>query len=110
MKTKAAVASSIVGLLALAGALVVAPSAVAHEGHRHQEMGTVAAIDAAKLVLAPTEGENRTFLLSAATRYLRGGSEVRREDVTTGERAVVVYETKAGADQALEVKLAEKQP
>lgn len=110
MRTRGAVAVSIVGILALAGAFLAAPPALSHEGHHHQEMGTVASVDAAKLMLTTTANESRTFELSAATKYLRGDAEVKREDIAVGERAVVVYETKAGADHALEVKLAEKQP
>lgn len=110
MRTGAATAAVVAGLVALAGALLAARPAAAHEGHRHQAMGTVAALDAARLTLTTPEGESRSFVLSAATKYLRGDAEVKREDVATGERAVVAYETRDGADQALEVRLAAKKP
>lgn len=107
MKTKTtklamAVGLALVGMLSLPGVLS------AHEGHHHQAMGTVKSVEEAKLVLETTEGKTQEFVLSGATKYLRGKLEAKRDDVTAGERAVVTYENKEGADRALEVKLGEK--
>lgn len=106
--SKTAAAWTTLGLLALAGALLAARPAAAHEGHRHQAMGTVASIDAARVVVSTTDGARRAFALSPATKFLRGRTEVRREEVETGERAVILYETRSGVDDALEVRLAAK--
>jgi hypothetical protein len=99
---------------ALAAALgicfVVAGAALAHEGHHHDAKGTVKSITETRLELETTDGAAKSFVLSASTKYLRGKSEVEREEVAAGERAVVTYETKDGADRALEVRLAERQP
>ncbi|MCM2270052.1 MAG: hypothetical protein NDJ75_08115 [Thermoanaerobaculia bacterium] len=94
--------------LALAAMLVVPAALVAHEGHHHQAMGTVKALHEEHLVLTTTAGEEKTFVLSAATKVVRGESAVTPADIAVGERAVVMYETRDGADQALEVKLREK--
>lgn len=96
--------------LALAAALVAPAALVAHEGHHHQAMGTVKALHAEHLVLTTTAGEEKTFVLSEATKVLRGETAATKADIAVGERAVVMYETKDGADQALEVKLREKRP
>jgi hypothetical protein len=91
-------------LLGLAGA------ALAHEGHHHEAMGTVKAIEATKLELTTTDGKERSFVLTGTTKFRRGENEVKREDVTVGERAIVMYETRDGADRAIEIKLGEKKP
>jgi hypothetical protein len=49
-------------------------------------------------------------VLTEATKFVRGETETTKDDVSAGERAVVMYETKEGADHALEVKLGEKKP
>jgi hypothetical protein len=103
-------AAALVALLALAASVGLAIPMAAHEGHHHQAMGTVKVIHDDHLMLETTDGKERTFLVSVTTKYLRGKTETTREDVTAGERAVVVYETKAGADHAVEVKLGEKKP
>ncbi|HLF55356.1 MAG TPA: hypothetical protein VI942_00780 [Thermoanaerobaculia bacterium] len=102
--------ATISATVAVAAALFSSAPAVAHEGHHHQAMGTVKSIEAAKLVLEKADGAEQTFVLSDSTRYLRGESEAKRNDVAAGERAVVMYESKDGADRALEVKLGEKKP
>lgn len=92
-------------------AILVAPAAlVAHEGHHHQAMGTVKALHAEHLVLATTAGEEKTFVLSEATKIVRGEAAATKADIAVGERAVVMYESKDGADQAVEVKLRAKRP
>lgn len=110
MTTTSARTFPALALFALLAALVAPRPADAHEGHHHQAMGTVAGIDAAKLVLDTTAGERKSFVLTGETRYQRGPAEAKREDVVVGERAVVVYETKESADRALEVRLAAKKP
>lgn len=96
--------------LALAAVLVAPAVLVAHEGHHHQAMGTVKMIHENHLMLTSREDKDLTFVLSEKTKYLRGETAVAREDVTVGERAVVMYETEDGADRALEVRLGAKKP
>jgi hypothetical protein len=96
--------------LALAVLLVAPAALVAHEGHHHQAMGTVKALHGEHLVLTTTAGDEKTFLLSAATKFVRGDAAATKEEIAVGERAVVMYETKDGADQAIEVKLGAGRP
>ena len=96
--------------LAIAVVLGLTGGAFAHEGHHHQAMGTVKMVHEDHLMLTTTEDEEKTFVLSEKTKYLRGKAEVSKDDVAAGERAVVMYETKGGADHAIEVKLGEKKP
>lgn len=110
MRRKFSQAQSIAGGLALAIGLVGAAALPAHEGHHHQAMGTVKMIHENHLMLTITEEKEQTFVLDETTKFLRGKTATTKEDVATGERAVVMYETKDGADHALEVKLGEKKP
>jgi len=96
--------------LALASLLAAAPATIAHEGHKHQVLGTVTMVHEDHLMLTTTDGEEKTFVLSEATKYVRGESETTKDDVTAGKRAAVTYETRDGADRALEIRLGEKRP
>lgn len=91
---------------ALLAALALSAGVLAHEGHHHDAMGTVDAIDVERIALAVSEGETLTFVLTDATEFKRGNESVPREDVVAGERAVVMYEKKEGVDTAVEVRLA----
>ncbi len=92
--------------MALVAAFVMSDPMLAHEGHQHDAMGTVEAIEAEEIALAVSEEETLTFVLTEKTSYLRGDEAVPREDVVAGERAVVTYEKKNGVDVAVEVRLA----
>lgn len=94
-------------LLACIGIGLAAP-ARAHEGHHHTAMGTVKAIDAAKLDLETTDGKLESFVLTAGTTYKRGDVVARREDVSVAARAAVTYEMKDGKNIAIEVRLGAK--
>ena len=110
MKTMFSKWRSLGALLTLV-ALFVSPSVLgAHEGHHHQAMGTVKMIHENHLMLTISEEKEQTFVLTEATKFVRGETETTKDDVSAGERAVVMYETKEGADHALEVKLGEKKP
>lgn len=91
-------------ILAVA-AFSLAATARAHEGHHHDAMGTVKAVDAVKLDLESQEGKLESFVLTAETSYKRGDVAATPGDVAVGVRAVVMYETKGGKNVAIEVKL-----
>ena len=92
--------------VALLASLAMGRGGLAHEGHQHDAMGTVEAIDAEQIALAVSEEETLTFVLTEKTTFLRGDEAVPREEVVSGERAVVTYEEKDGIDIAVEVRLA----
>ena len=91
---------------ALLGALATSGGVLAHEGHHHDAMGTVEAIDAEQMTLTVSEEETLTFVLTEETSYVRGDEAVSREEIVAGERAVVMYQKKDGVNTAIEVKLA----
>ena len=93
---------------ALLGALATSGGVLAHEGHHHDAMGTVEAVDAEQMTLTVSEEETLTFVLTDETSYLRGDEAVSREDIVAGERAVVMYRKKDDVNTATVVKLALK--
>jgi len=100
-----------IGAWLVLAALLAAPAAlIAHEGHHHQAMGTVKMVHENHLMLKDTDGKEQTFVITESTKFLRGDAATTKDDVTAGERAVVMYETEDGVNQALEVKLGEKKP
>lgn len=108
MRTKVSKAQSTTAGLVLALGLLAPTAVLAHEGHHHEAMGTVKTIHEEHLVVTTTEGQERTFVLSESTKFVRGKAPSTRADLAAGERAVVMYETKDGADHAIEVKLGPK--
>ncbi len=94
----------LVAIVSIASLALVA-TARAHEGHHHDAMGTVKAVDAATLSLETQEGKLMSFDLSGATTYKRGTAAATHHDVAVGDRAVVMYEKKGEKNVAVEVKL-----
>lgn len=88
----------------IALSVVVAP-ALAHEGHHHNAMGTIRAVQANQIDLETTESKIEVFVLTDTTSYKRGDSAAKKEDLVVGARAVVMYEAKDGKNLAIEIKL-----
>jgi len=88
----------------LAGARVV----VAHEGHAHKVMGTVAALDAARIEVATKEGKKESFVLTKDTKYLKGKQVAAASDVEVGARVVLSVVEKDGKKSVTEVLLGEE--
>jgi hypothetical protein len=76
---------------ALVGILVSAGLAIAHEGHEHKAMGTVAFVDAKHIEVADKGGKKTSFQLTPETKYLHGTMAAEASHVTVGQRVVVVY-------------------
>jgi hypothetical protein len=87
--------------MALVATLAVSRSALAHEGHAHKVMGTVAVRGENQMEVKATDGKTRTITLNDKTRILRGKAEVKPDDIKPGERVVVTaMETKSKNGQA----------
>ena len=92
-------------IVALA-ALLAGAAAVAH-GPGDPAMGTVVSVAPDRLVL-DAHGHELDFALTPATRFLRGMTPIRRDEVRPGERAAVV--SSADPREALRVRLAPAGP
>jgi hypothetical protein len=72
--------------LLMAAPLVV----VAHEGHEHKVMGTVAAVhaDTNRVEIKTPKGDTVAFAVDASTKYLKGTASVTLAALTPGTRVV----------------------
>jgi hypothetical protein len=73
----------------LLAALAIPGYALAHEGHVHKVMGTVATLHENHLEVKATDGKMSTITLNEKTKILRGKANVKVNDIKPGERAVV---------------------
>jgi hypothetical protein len=75
--------------VALVAALAIPRYALAHEGHVHKVMGTVATLHENHLAVKATDGKISTITLNEKTKIVRGKARVKVEDIKPGERIVV---------------------
>src|SRR3989442_185720 len=93
-------------VLAFALMLFLAAPVLAHEGHEHKMMGTVAAIDAKHIDVTTKDGHKTTIWLNGETKFLRGKSSTTVAEVKVGERVVITAVEKDEKMMAKEVLLA----
>lgn len=83
MRTKAV----IVGIALI---LALAPVGVlAHPGHDHKLMGTIVSIDGKNVSIKTTDGQERTFEVTAVTKVLNGKKKGDASELKAGMRVVV---------------------
>lgn len=87
----------------LAAALAAAPAAAHEKGDR--AMGIVESATAERIVLKAADGHAVAFTVTPETRFLRGESPARPQDVRVGERAAVNGKRSGETIQAVRVKL-----
>lgn len=75
-------------LIIISLVLLVAASAFAHGGHKHQYLGFVKSVQANDLVVTTTDKHEMTFTLTQSTAF-SGGT---RADLTAGTRVSVYVE------------------
>lgn len=79
-------------LVALVLTMALASTALAHEGHAHNVMGTVTMLHENHLeVKAAKDGKAVVVVLNDKTKILKGTTPASRTDITTGARVVVIY-------------------
>lgn len=96
-------------LVALVVALALPAALVAHEGHAHKLMGTVAAVDAKanRIDIKTQDGQTVSFTVNGETRYLKGKVAASLKDVQVGGRVVATVVKEGGATTASEVQLSD---
>lgn len=72
----------VVGLL-IAGRM---PPAVAHEGHGHKVLGTVATIQGSHLEVTDKDGKTTMHMLDAKTKIRRGRAVATLANIKVGDR------------------------
>jgi hypothetical protein len=92
----------------VSAALMLPAAAVAHEGHVHKALGTVATIETKQIVVKTTDGKMLTVLLDAKTTTItRGKVKLDATALKVGERVSVDYTEKSKVYTAKAIKLAE---
>jgi len=100
MKRVLAVLSA-TAMLALPGRLL------AHEGHVHKVMGTVAVVDATHIEVDTKEGKKESYPLTKDTKYLKGKAAAMAADVKVGARVVLSVVEKEGEKSVAELLMSE---
>ena len=86
--------------------VVVAPFALAHEGHDHKIMGVVSVIHENHLEVKATDGTVASITLNDKTKVLKGKVSMKPTDIKIGDRVVVTASSdEKGSLTAKEVKL-----
>jgi hypothetical protein len=69
--------------------MLVAPRlAVAHEGHDHTVMGTIASIEGMNLMVKAQDGKSTMVMLDAKTKITQGKTTLALKDLKVGDRVV----------------------
>lgn len=78
-----------IAIIAAAMLALTAGMALAHEGHTHTVMGTVATYHENHLEVKTTDGKSVTITLNEKTTVLRGMKKLTLGDLAVGQRVVV---------------------
>jgi translation initiation factor IF-1 len=73
----------------LVAALAIPGYALAHEGHAHKVMGTVAMSHENHLEVKAADGKTTMITLNEKTAILRGKTKVKVDEIKPGDRVVV---------------------
>jgi|SRR5688572_1618489 hypothetical protein len=86
-------------------ALVFATPAVAHEGHTHKVLGTVAAVQPNQIEVKGTDGKVLIIVFDAKTVITRGRDKLDATALRVGERVSVDYTQAKKTNTAKAIKL-----
>ena len=96
--------------IALTVTLAVPGVSLAHEGHAHKVMGTVASIDGKNLMVKGTDGKTVMVMLDAKTKITRGKLKADATELKVGERIVAEGPEEKEMIMATSVQLAVAPP
>ena len=99
----------IAGIL-LVATLAIPAAGLAHEGHAHKVMGTVASIDGKNLMVKGTDGKTVMVMLDAKTKITRGKAKADATELKVGERIVAEGPEEKDMIMATTVQLAVAPP
>ena len=83
---------------------LVAP-VLAHEGHTHKVLGTVASVQVNQIEVKGTDGKVLTIVLDAKTAITRGKDKLDAAALKVGERVSVDYTQAKNTNTAKTIKL-----
>ena len=79
--------------------------ALAHEGHTHKVLGTVASVQASQIEVKGTDGKVLAIVVDAKTAITRGKEKLDATALKVGERVSVDYMQDKSMNMATAVKL-----
>lgn len=86
-------------------AWLVATPALAHEGHTHKVLGTVASVQANRIEVKGADGKVVTIVFDAKTAITRGKDKLAATALKVGERVSVDYTQAKNTNTAQTIKL-----
>src|SRR5687768_11608232 len=86
-------------------ALALATPALAHEGHVHKVLGTVASVQTNQIEVKGTDGKMLTIVFDAKTAITRGKEKLDAAALKVGERVSVDYTQAKNTNTAKTIKL-----
>ena len=78
----------IIGVAVLAAAIIAPRMALAHEGHDHTVMGTIASIDGTNLMVKTADGKQTMVMMDAKTKITQGKTKLDVKAQKVGDRVV----------------------
>jgi hypothetical protein len=84
--------------IVLVVSLVLAASALAHEGHAHKIMGTVSAVRGSQVDVKSANGSTATVTLRSDTKIHADATSLKPADLKSGDRVVVTFVERKGPD------------
>lgn len=85
--------------------LALVTPAMAHEGHIHKVLGTVASVQAKQIEVKGTDGKVVTVVFDAKTAITRGKEKLDAAALKVGERISVDYTQAKNTNTAKTIKL-----
>src|SRR5688500_5679030 len=85
--------------------LALVTPALAHEGHIHKVLGTVASVQANQIEVKGTDGKVVTVVFDAKTAITRGKEKLDAAALKVGERISVDYTQAKNTNTAKTIKL-----
>ena len=92
------------GVALVVASVLVAP-VLAHEGHTHKVLGTVASVQASQIEVKGTDGKVLTIVFDAKTAITRGKDKLDATALKVGERVSVDYTQVKKTNTAKAIKL-----
>jgi hypothetical protein len=77
-----------IGIVVAMMAVLAPRGAVAHEGHNHTVMGTIASIDGGNLMVKAADGKTMMVMMDGKTKITQGKEKLDAKALKIGDRVV----------------------
>jgi hypothetical protein len=94
-----------IGAIVVMAALAIPASSLAHEGHTHKALGTIASVQGDKVEITTTDDKTVTLVLDKKTTVTRGKDKLDVTALKAGERVSVEWTETKKVLRAQSIKL-----